>query len=446
MPRTPFTHPALLNTHPAPAQATRPLPGALAADPPTPDPDEEDPATPGPRYKASGGLPGFKVAVDLLELDFSPPADAPAEYRALAYDAGPAAAPLAPQKSGKAIAVCGVGACGGWPRPQPVRPQTPTHPRTPPPAPPGFGTLAAGSPELVDFLRRLEGQQRVIMRILATGGVDMGGGASAAAAALVGAGAADVRAKAEPAATPATKPASFAFVASAGLAFPSRPPTSTPAPPALAPPGPGPPPSAAPDHASFGQAFSPALPPSAAVPLGRPSCATLDGAACGLGLAASYAFLVWAAVAAGVAPGVATGLTATAYTLEGAWLLLALGYVASYCRRIDARQVLRAGSAFAAAHGLASVVVVPAGAPPRAVRVVVLIYCASRDAERVKAALDAALAADIPAGCSREVWLVDPTRWAERVWGQVWSGDSASQAGNLRHTHDPSPHTRAPNP
>ena len=39
-----------------------------------------------PKYAVSGGLTGFPCANDLLFIDFSPPAEAPEEFRAVAYD------------------------------------------------------------------------------------------------------------------------------------------------------------------------------------------------------------------------------------------------------------------------------------------------------------------------------------------------------------------------
>ncbi len=38
------------------------------------------------RFVVSGGLARFNVAQDLLNVDFSPPEDAPAEFRAVQYD------------------------------------------------------------------------------------------------------------------------------------------------------------------------------------------------------------------------------------------------------------------------------------------------------------------------------------------------------------------------
>ncbi len=52
------------------------------------EPEEErarQPPTP-QRYVASGGLASFNVAQDLLNIDFSPPEQAPPEFRAVPYD------------------------------------------------------------------------------------------------------------------------------------------------------------------------------------------------------------------------------------------------------------------------------------------------------------------------------------------------------------------------
>ena len=56
-----------------------------------PEEEEEEEAAP-PKKKenvVSGGLIGFGVAKDLLELDFSDPEVAPPEYRAVAYNQAP---------------------------------------------------------------------------------------------------------------------------------------------------------------------------------------------------------------------------------------------------------------------------------------------------------------------------------------------------------------------
>ncbi|CAL5227048.1 g9946 [Coccomyxa viridis] len=39
-----------------------------------------------PKYVVSGGLTGFGVAQDLLHIDFSPPEEAPEEFRAMAFN------------------------------------------------------------------------------------------------------------------------------------------------------------------------------------------------------------------------------------------------------------------------------------------------------------------------------------------------------------------------
>ena len=51
--------------------------------------DEETPKAPEPRKQnvVSGGLVGFGVAEDLLNIDFSPPEEAPEEFRARPYNA-----------------------------------------------------------------------------------------------------------------------------------------------------------------------------------------------------------------------------------------------------------------------------------------------------------------------------------------------------------------------
>jgi len=47
---------------------------------------EEKPKRAAPKYVVSGGLTGFGVAQDLLNIDFSPPEEAPAEFRAMAFN------------------------------------------------------------------------------------------------------------------------------------------------------------------------------------------------------------------------------------------------------------------------------------------------------------------------------------------------------------------------
>ena len=42
-------------------------------------------------HPAAGGLAGFHVATDLLQLDFSPPQEAPEEFRAMTFNAPQAA-------------------------------------------------------------------------------------------------------------------------------------------------------------------------------------------------------------------------------------------------------------------------------------------------------------------------------------------------------------------
>ena len=39
-----------------------------------------------PKYVVSGGLTGFGVAQDLLHIDFSPPEEAPEEFRAVPFN------------------------------------------------------------------------------------------------------------------------------------------------------------------------------------------------------------------------------------------------------------------------------------------------------------------------------------------------------------------------
>ena len=50
--------------------------------------DEEDSKTKKaiPKYVVSGGLTGFGVAQDLLNIDFSPPEEAPEEFRAVPFN------------------------------------------------------------------------------------------------------------------------------------------------------------------------------------------------------------------------------------------------------------------------------------------------------------------------------------------------------------------------
>ena len=52
------------------------------------DDEEEDdkPKKAKPKYVVSGGLTGFGVAQDLLHIDFSPPEEAPEEFRAMAFN------------------------------------------------------------------------------------------------------------------------------------------------------------------------------------------------------------------------------------------------------------------------------------------------------------------------------------------------------------------------
>ena len=50
--------------------------------------DEDDSKTKKaiPKYVVSGGLTGFGVAQDLLNIDFSPPDEAPEEFRAVPFN------------------------------------------------------------------------------------------------------------------------------------------------------------------------------------------------------------------------------------------------------------------------------------------------------------------------------------------------------------------------
>ncbi|KAK9830377.1 hypothetical protein WJX72_011403 [[Myrmecia] bisecta] len=97
--------------------------------------DEETPRAPTPKelVVASGGLTGFGVAADLLMLDFSTPEEAPQEYRAMSFNRG-----------------------GAAPRKQ--------HSMD-------YGTLDPGmsaelSSELRTYLKRLEDQQREMLSII----------------------------------------------------------------------------------------------------------------------------------------------------------------------------------------------------------------------------------------------------------------------------------------
>ena len=55
-----------------------------------PEPEEDEEEAPSKKKNVvSGGLVGFGVAKDLLELEFSDPEIAPPEYRAVAYNAAP---------------------------------------------------------------------------------------------------------------------------------------------------------------------------------------------------------------------------------------------------------------------------------------------------------------------------------------------------------------------
>lgn len=49
--------------------------------------EETEKAKPVPKYVVSGGLTGFGVANDLMFIDFSPPEEAPEEFRAMPYNA-----------------------------------------------------------------------------------------------------------------------------------------------------------------------------------------------------------------------------------------------------------------------------------------------------------------------------------------------------------------------
>ena len=51
------------------------------------DEEEEEKPKPVPKYVVSGGLTGFGVANDLMFIDFSPPEEAPEEFRATPYNA-----------------------------------------------------------------------------------------------------------------------------------------------------------------------------------------------------------------------------------------------------------------------------------------------------------------------------------------------------------------------
>ncbi len=56
------------------------MPQALEEDEPSKPPTPQ-------RFVASGGLAGFNVAQDLLNIEFSPPEEAPDEFRSMEYDA-----------------------------------------------------------------------------------------------------------------------------------------------------------------------------------------------------------------------------------------------------------------------------------------------------------------------------------------------------------------------
>jgi hypothetical protein len=49
--------------------------------------EEQKPKKQPPKYVASGGLTGFGVAQDLLHIDFSPPEEAPEEFKAQPFNA-----------------------------------------------------------------------------------------------------------------------------------------------------------------------------------------------------------------------------------------------------------------------------------------------------------------------------------------------------------------------
>ena len=60
----------------------------------------------------SGGLTGFGVAQDLLNIDFSPPEDAPEEFRAVAFNEKRVTT-LRSGKSGRLQKLCAVRLCVG---------------------------------------------------------------------------------------------------------------------------------------------------------------------------------------------------------------------------------------------------------------------------------------------------------------------------------------------
>lgn len=75
--------------------------------------EEETPKAPVPEKKVnvvSGGLAGFHVASDLLNIDFSPPEEAPEEFRAVAYNS---AAPKEIRRGASGQQLCATCICAG---------------------------------------------------------------------------------------------------------------------------------------------------------------------------------------------------------------------------------------------------------------------------------------------------------------------------------------------
>ena len=60
--------------------------------------------TPKKRLVVSGGLTGFGIAQDLLQIDFSPPEEAPEEFKAVAFYEEPKQ--IKPGLSGALLSIC----------------------------------------------------------------------------------------------------------------------------------------------------------------------------------------------------------------------------------------------------------------------------------------------------------------------------------------------------
>ncbi|KAK9916875.1 hypothetical protein WJX75_008213 [Coccomyxa subellipsoidea] len=94
------------------------------------DEDDDKPAEKAPpKYVVSGGLTGFGVAQDLLHIDFSPPEEAPKEFKAMPFNS-------------KRLTTLKSGLSGT------------------------FGKVDAMSEILTEYLQRLEEQQESVMQLI----------------------------------------------------------------------------------------------------------------------------------------------------------------------------------------------------------------------------------------------------------------------------------------